>query len=245
VSSAFLKLRIESTTVDRTHGVHRVLKAWTESSVTWLTTDGSTTWTGGGTNGPDDSTGTASATANTGTTPGAIITWSSAALTADVAALVGDPSLNHGWLIREAPEGNVVNLVTYDARESSSIGAVAPQLEVTYTLTDGNCDDDDVCTTDTCTAGGCGYSNNNLPCDDELFCNGADTCADGSCSLHAGDPCSGADGDTDCAETCDERYVKMTYAELPTLQIPPATIPTCQTHPLRCRRISAKTHLQA
>ena len=42
-----------------------------------------------------------------------------------------------------------------------------------------------------------------IPCDDGLHCNGVDTCQVGTCS-HAGDPCPGADGDGDCAESCDE-----------------------------------------
>jgi hypothetical protein len=41
-------------------------------------------------------------------------------------------------------------------------------------------------------------------CDDGTFCNGADSCAAGDCATHAGDPCSGPDGDTNCAESCDE-----------------------------------------
>ncbi|MFP6663909.1 MAG: hypothetical protein VCC00_06910 [Deltaproteobacteria bacterium] len=41
-------------------------------------------------------------------------------------------------------------------------------------------------------------------CADGQFCNGADTCASGSCTAHAGDPCAGADGDGNCSETCDE-----------------------------------------
>ena len=39
-------------------------------------------------------------------------------------------------------------------------------------------------------------------CDDGLFCNGADTCNGGSCSVHAGDPCTGGHV---CNNTCNER----------------------------------------
>jgi hypothetical protein len=212
VSSASLKLRVETTAGNRTHGAHRVLKAWTESGVTWLKTDGSTNWVGGGANDATDSNGTASATALTGTSPGAIITWSALDLTADVGAFVADSSLNHGWLIRDAAEGTTV-LVTYDSRENVSPGAVPPQLEVTYSLTDANCDDDNVCTSDTCTAGGCDYADKSLPCDDGEFCNGLDTCDGGECSVHAGDPCAGPDGDTDCAESCDETMDGCTAAD--------------------------------
>ena len=41
-------------------------------------------------------------------------------------------------------------------------------------------------------------------CNDGLFCNGVDTCSGGSCSQHAGNPCPGPDGDSNCAESCNE-----------------------------------------
>jgi hypothetical protein len=55
-------------------------------------------------------------------------------------------------------------------------------------------------TADNCTAN----DPNGSACNDNLFCNGADTCSGGTCSGHAGSPCNGPDGDADCAETCDE-----------------------------------------
>lgn len=42
------------------------------------------------------------------------------------------------------------------------------------------------------------------PCDDAVYCNGTDTCAAGTCAIHAGNPCPLADGDGDCSESCDE-----------------------------------------
>jgi hypothetical protein len=57
-----------------------------------------------------------------------------------------------------------------------------------------------VCTDDECNgSGGCGV-NNTDPCDDELFCNGTDSCSGGSCG-HSGDPCTGG---TECADACNE-----------------------------------------
>ncbi len=42
------------------------------------------------------------------------------------------------------------------------------------------------------------------PCSDGIFCNGAEACdATGSC-VSPGDPCPGADGDSNCAEMCNE-----------------------------------------
>jgi len=57
---------------------------------------------------------------------------------------------------------------------------------------------DDACPADTMEADG-------TPCDDDLFCNGAsDTCGGGTCSVHGVGPCTGADGDGNCSESCDE-----------------------------------------
>ncbi len=52
------------------------------------------------------------------------------------------------------------------------------------------CDDGNSCTDDSCDPQtGCVYTVNAAPCDDGLFCNGDDTCGDGNCSVHSGDPC--------------------------------------------------------
>jgi hypothetical protein len=63
-------------------------------------------------------------------------------------------------------------------------------------------DDNNVCTDDVCDgAGNCDHRPNTAPCDDDVFCNGADTCENGECSMHAGDPCVGG---PECANTCNE-----------------------------------------
>ena len=63
-------------------------------------------------------------------------------------------------------------------------------------------DDGNICTDDLCDgAGSCQHPANAAPCDDGLFCNGADTCSGGSCSLHDGDPCAGG---PECADSCNE-----------------------------------------
>jgi len=67
------------------------------------------------------------------------------------------------------------------------------------------CSDGNVCTNDECDGAGlCVSVTNDDPCDDGVFCNGADTCSAGTCAIHAGDPCNGPDGDEDCSESCDE-----------------------------------------
>ncbi|MCA9604870.1 MAG: hypothetical protein KC619_04725 [Myxococcales bacterium] len=59
------------------------------------------------------------------------------------------------------------------------------------------CDDGNACTDDVCGAAGCEHAPSTGSCDDGVFCNGADTCAGGTCSVHSGDPCGGA-------SVCDE-----------------------------------------
>jgi hypothetical protein len=63
-------------------------------------------------------------------------------------------------------------------------------------------DDNNDCTDDKCDgSGNCSHIPNEDACDDGLFCNGTDTCKDGACSNHEGDPCEGG---PECASTCDE-----------------------------------------
>lgn len=52
-----------------------------------------------------------------------------------------------------------------------------------------DCDDGNECTTDRCTGAGCENTNNDIACDDDVFCNGPDSCGEGSCSVHGGSPC--------------------------------------------------------
>ena len=72
----------------------------------------------------------------------------------------------------------------------------------------GNCDDGNGCTDDACDpdnvsadANGCAHTPNSLPCNDNLFCTGTDTCGGGTCSVHSGDPCA-ANGE--CNNLCNE-----------------------------------------
>jgi hypothetical protein len=71
---------------------------------------------------------------------------------------------------------------------------------ITPCTSDGN-----PCTNDECNgAGACGHPNNTAPCNDNIFCNGPDTCNLGACTGHSGNPCSGGDGDNNCNESCSE-----------------------------------------
>jgi filamentous hemagglutinin len=63
-------------------------------------------------------------------------------------------------------------------------------------------DDGNVCTNDVCNgSGGCTHPGNSAACDDDVFCNGIDTCSGGSCSIHTGDPCAGG---PECMGSCNE-----------------------------------------
>jgi hypothetical protein len=56
---------------------------------------------------------------------------------------------------------------------------------------DGDIDDDNVCVHCDTTLSISGWSNyDGAACDDGVFCNGYETCADGTCSMSAGDPCT-------------------------------------------------------
>ncbi len=79
----------------------------------------------------------------------------------------------------------VTNLITLE------FGQDVVALSVAACITHADCHDGNLCTLDACVAGACSHTPNALPCDDGLFCNGADTCSGGTCSLHAGDPCGG------------------------------------------------------
>jgi hypothetical protein len=65
---------------------------------------------------------------------------------------------------------------------------------------DGDCTESCHETSDSCTAA----DPNGSACNDDLFCNGGDQCSAGACTVHAGDPCPGPDGDADCNESCNE-----------------------------------------
>lgn len=61
-------------------------------------------------------------------------------------------------------------------------------VQIIECQSDLDCDDGDVCTTDTCNVGVCEHTNNSVPCDDGLFCTASDVCVNGAC-VGSGDPC--------------------------------------------------------
>ena len=97
-----------------------------------------------------------------------------------------------------------------DTRSTCDIGAdeyvVAGPGDEDECATASDCNDNNPCTNDTCSGVPkvCSHTNNTASCTDNTYCNGADTCSGGTCSVHAGNPCPGADGDSDCSEVCNE-----------------------------------------
>ena len=89
-------------------------------------------------------------------------------------------------------------------REERSVTVPARRRATPVLITSGTActDDGNVCTDDTCDgAGACAHPANTAPCDDGLYCNGADTCSGGTCTVHAGDPCAGG---AECNSSCQE-----------------------------------------
>ncbi|HEY2775229.1 MAG TPA: hypothetical protein VGK20_14370, partial [Candidatus Binatia bacterium] len=77
------------------------------------------------------------------------------------------------------------------------------------------CDDGNTCTNDSCDSEGqaCAHTNNTNSCDDGLFCDGAsDFCSGGVCTGN-GNPCPGPDGDSNCAESCNEELHDCSAAD--------------------------------
>ena len=67
---------------------------------------------------------------------------------------------------------------------------------------DAECDDGNLCTTDTCNAGLCENTPNQLSCDDGLSCTGGDTCSAGICQ--GIDLCAGDASCSPSASLCEE-----------------------------------------
>jgi len=86
------------------------------------------------------------------------------------------------------------------------------------------CDDGNPCTTDTYDLVlGCVFADNDLPCDDGIFCDGVETCVDGQCQ-HSGTPCN-----VDQSYACDETLLGCTCRELGPSDYPLLFAPCLET----------------
>ena len=130
ITSVTLSLYLYSTRgYDRTFGIHKVTKNWTESGVTWNKYDGTNNWTTSG----GDYEATASATVTAGAVWNIWVDWSSSTLVSDVQGFVNNPSTNFGWIIKDQTEGSSnQDWVRFYSKEYTGT-TLRPKLEVTYT----------------------------------------------------------------------------------------------------------------
>jgi hypothetical protein len=87
----------------------------------------------GGNFSPTESASASFSTFNLGTT----LTWSSAAMTADVQDWLDNPSNNNGWLLKNDEEGIRQSFIGFWSKDgAAAVGdaAVAPKLDIVYTI---------------------------------------------------------------------------------------------------------------
>lgn len=107
---------------------------------------------------------------------------------------VGDAPIAVGRFIARPPacgDGALNGDEECDAGDANGADASCCAADCTAARAGLSCADDaNPCTSDRCDgAGSCVHAPQAGPCDDFVFCNGADSCANGTCSVHAGDPC--------------------------------------------------------
>ncbi len=76
-----------------------------------------------------------------------------------------------------------------------------------------NCDDGNICTTDTCVGGVCVNVNNTAPCSDNNACTTGDVCSNGACQ--PGTPVNCDDGNSCTTDACDMATGNCTHALIP------------------------------
>jgi hypothetical protein len=111
--------------------------------------------------------------------------YQSVDVTANLQAWAADPATNLGWVILHTGSAGVE---AYSSEAATS--TERPKLTVTYRVqchSDAECDDGNLCTTDTCIGGECAYENNALDCNDGNPCTTGDACSNGSCQGSAMD----------------------------------------------------------
>lgn len=198
ITSATLQLNITNVT-NSTIGFHRMLQAWSDTAL--YTTFGSSPWNA--TNGIQTDNVEAATTADASRTFTAL-GLQTVDVTARLQAWSANPASNHGWVVNETVDDSTV----FDSSESATASA-RPKLTVTYTAappcqTNGDCNDNDACTTDTCNSGTCVHTpvscNDNDACttdtcDSLLGCqHSATNCDDGNpCTVDACNPLTGCE----------------------------------------------------
>lgn len=116
-------------------------------------------------------------------------------------SLTGTFSINPTNFIDASSQ--VTMLITNRARNQ---GILTDYVSLTITadicLVDADCNDSNLCTTNSCVSGACQTVNNTNACDDGNACTVADSCSGGSCQSGAAPNCSGS-GDQCNIASCD------------------------------------------
>ena len=92
---------------------------------------------------------------------------------------------------------------------SSSSTSSSTTTSAIICANDSDCYDYNPCTYEVC-AGQCVYFSTSSPCDDGLYCNGNDSCENGDCTVHTGDPCPSGTVCNEDIDLCDENPVTST-----------------------------------
>ncbi|MGH7894539.1 MAG: hypothetical protein ACREQL_07715, partial [Candidatus Binatia bacterium] len=99
-------------------------------------------------------------------------------------------SSNFSWTPTLLQVGQYI--VQYSVTDLSGQQALCP-VTINVTCSQAQCNDNNPCTTDTCTPNGCLFTNNTAPCTDNNACTQNDTCSGGSCQPGAGVVCQASD----------------------------------------------------
>lgn len=151
ILSATLTINVTNESVGVGASLYRMLQTWNDTD-TW------NTWGNGIQNNGIEAATTADTSGNSGTG------LFSLNVTTSLAAWASNPGSNHGWAWLPPAQDNSWQF-------NSAEGGTPPRLEVLYELVCSNsldCDDDNLCTTDTCTGGAC--LNEPIECDPGQVC---------------------------------------------------------------------------
>ncbi len=168
-------------------GFHRMKAAWSASD-NW-NTFGTTPWNSTAGIQLDNVEANTSPDASTTIPDGVnVIT-----VTSSVQAWYASPSSNFGWVLNETVDDSV----TFDSAEGATV-ANRPKLTVTYLppppcQVNGDCNDGNACTTDTCNSGTCVYTP--ITCNDNSACT-TDTCNPATGCVYTAISCDDGDGCT-------------------------------------------------
>ena len=103
-----------------------------------------------------------------------------------------DGNANGSWLLYVVDDAG---------QDTGSIGAWCLNILPPGCTTNGQCDDGNPCTDDTCAAGACINTNNTAPCSDGNACTSGDTCDGGQCT--SGGTVNPDDGNACTDDSCD------------------------------------------